>query len=56
MLISTTSGQVIRLGAKEVPKLGRDTLGVRLIKLGERDKVASVAKIEEGMEEDESEE
>src|SRR3989344_1493867 len=56
MLISTTSGQVIRLGAREVPKLGRDTLGVRLIKLGERDKVASVAKIEEGMDLGEDEE
>lgn len=57
MLISTTSGQVIRLDAADVPELGRDTLGVRLIKLSsEKDKVASVAKIEEVMDEGEDEE
>ena len=47
LLIMTTSGQVIRLGTKGVSKLGRATMGVRLIKLGEKDRVASVAKITE---------
>jgi DNA gyrase subunit A len=50
MLIVTSSGQVIRLGAKSVPALGRDTLGVKLINLSGKDKVASVAKIEEALE------
>ena len=47
MLIVTNTGQVIRLDTKSVPKLGRDTMGVKLINLGNRDKVASVAKIED---------
>lgn len=47
MLIVTSSGNVIRLDTRDVPKLGRDTLGVKLIKISARDKVASVAKIEE---------
>ena len=42
-LIATTSGKIIRLSLKQIPTLGRATQGVRLIKLGERDKVASVA-------------
>ncbi len=47
LLIVTTSGNVIRLDTKDVPKLGRATMGVRLIKLGSSDKVASVAKLDE---------
>jgi DNA gyrase subunit A len=42
-LIATTSGKVIRLSVKQIPTLGRATQGVRLIKIGEKDKVASVA-------------
>lgn len=42
-LIATTSGKVIRLSVKQIPTLGRATQGVRLIKLNEKDKVASVA-------------
>ena len=42
-LIATTSGKVIRLSANQIPELGRATQGVRLIKLGDSDKVASVA-------------
>jgi len=42
-LIATTSGKIIRLSVKQIPTLGRATQGVRLIKLGEKDKVASVA-------------
>jgi len=43
VLIATTSGKIIRLSAKQIPTLGRATQGVRLIKLNEKDKVASVA-------------
>ncbi|MBW6441803.1 DNA gyrase subunit A [Patescibacteria group bacterium] len=42
-LIATTSGKIIRLSVKQIPTLGRATQGVRLIKVGEKDKVASVA-------------
>ena len=54
VLIATTSGKIIRLSAKQIPSLGRATQGVRLIKLGQGDKVASVAIMEE--EEEETEE
>jgi len=47
ILIATESGKVIRLGTKDVPILGRDTQGVRLIKLDTKDKVTSVALLEE---------
>jgi DNA gyrase subunit A len=42
MIIIAASGQVIRLPFKSVPKLGRDTQGVRLMRFKEKgDKVAS---------------
>lgn len=47
LLIATESGMIIRLDANEVPVLGRATLGVRLIKLADTDKVTSVAVVEE---------
>jgi DNA gyrase subunit A len=48
MLVASQSGMMIRLPAKQVPSLGRATLGVRLIKLKPNDKVTSVAIIENG--------
>lgn len=51
LLIATKSGKVIRLEAREVPVLKRDTQGVRLIKLNASDKVTSVALINEEPEE-----
>ncbi len=50
-MIVTTSGQVIRLQAKDVPNLGRDTIGVNLIIMSGCDNIDSVAKIEEEIEE-----
>lgn len=47
MLIVTNSGQVIRLDTKSVSKLGRATMGVKLINLSGSDKVVSVAKIDD---------
>ncbi len=41
-LIATSSGKIIRMSAKEIPQLGRNTQGVRLIRLGTSDKVTSV--------------
>lgn len=46
LLIATTSGKIIRLSVDQIPTLGRATQGVRLIKLNEKDKVASVAIME----------
>jgi len=48
MLVASQSGMMIRLPSKQVPALGRATLGVRLIKLKPNDKVTSVAIIENG--------
>lgn len=36
------NGQVIRVDVKEIPTLGRQTQGVRIMKLREKDKIASV--------------
>lgn len=47
MLIVSTNGKVIRLDEKQVPRLGRATLGVRLLKLAASDKVSSAAFITE---------
>jgi DNA gyrase subunit A len=47
MLIATQSGMVIRVDTKQIPKLGRATLGVKLIKIKGNDKVTSVALIED---------
>lgn len=41
VLIISESGKVIRIGTKQVPQLGRATLGVKLFKLGASDKVSS---------------
>ncbi len=50
LLIATSSGKVIRLAAKQIPTLGRATVGVRLIRLDDKDVVTSVATIEEELE------
>lgn len=47
ILIATQTGKVLRLGSHQVPTLGRNTQGVRLMKLDEGDKVISVALMEE---------
>ncbi|PIU18447.1 MAG: DNA gyrase subunit A [Elusimicrobia bacterium CG08_land_8_20_14_0_20_44_26] len=45
IMIITTSGITIRQNVKNIRKIGRATSGVRLIKLNEGDKVASVGKV-----------
>ena len=42
VLLVSAAGKVIRLDVKEIPELGRATLGVKLLKMGSGDKVASV--------------
>ena len=51
VLLATSSGKVLRIGAKNVPVLGRATQGVRLIKLGSGDSLTSAAVLEESLEE-----
>lgn len=47
LMIVTDSGKVIRSQAKEVPVIGRNTQGVRLISLDKNERVVSVAKLAE---------
>lgn len=60
VIIISTNGQTIRLGLKDIPALGRTTQGVRIMRLGDDDTVASTALvskgdvIEEGEEQDEA--
>lgn len=43
MIIISKLGQTIRLGLKEIPKLGRATQGVRIMRLNEGDSTAALA-------------
>ncbi|MDI6740336.1 MAG: DNA gyrase subunit A, partial [Candidatus Edwardsbacteria bacterium] len=45
LMIISTGGQVIRLSLKKVRVTGRATQGVRLINLGDKDKVVDVARL-----------
>jgi len=45
LLMITTKGQVIRQRMKEIKVIGRNTQGVRLIRLNEGDQVADVARV-----------
>jgi len=52
LMMITSKGIVIRTGIEELRAIGRNTQGVRLIKLDEDDKVVAVAKIAHEEEED----
>src|SRR5690625_788843 len=52
LMIVTNHGVIIRLVMEEVSVLGRNTQGVRLIKLSGDQKVATVAKVKEEIEEE----
>ncbi len=58
VIIISTAGQTIRLGLKDIPALGRTTQGVRIMRLGETDTVASTALVskEQIIEDEETEE
>ena len=45
IMIITEKGITIRISANQISVVGRNTQGVRLIKLDNNDKVSSVAKI-----------
>lgn len=46
LMIINTSGIIIRMAVENMRVMGRATQGVRLIKLGEGDEIAAVAKVE----------
>ena len=45
LMLITANGQIIRTGLDEIRAIGRNTQGVRLIKLREGDKLVAAAKI-----------
>ncbi len=49
ILISTNTGRVIRVGVKEIRVAGRNTQGVRIIKLTGAEKVVSAIKIDDNL-------
>ena len=49
ILISTNKGRVIRVAAKEIRSAGRNTQGVRIIKLTGEEKVVSADKIDDNL-------
>lgn len=53
LLLITAAGQTIRVAAKDISKLGRATQGVRIMRLNDDDKVASVALVSESKEDTE---
>ena len=55
LMIITTNGLIIRLPVRDLRPIGRNTQGVRLINLGEGDRVIDVSKITPNDDEDDSE-
>jgi DNA gyrase subunit A len=56
VMIVTSGGKIIRTGVHEVSVIGRNTMGVRLIRLDKGEKVVSFARLGEREEEEEAEE
>lgn len=53
IMILTAGGKIIRMKTKDIPIIGRNTQGVRLIDIGEDDKVVGVATLAEREDEEE---
>jgi DNA gyrase subunit A len=45
LVIITTGGMVIRQSVKEIRVMGRNTQGVRLIRLSDEDEIADIARV-----------
>lgn len=56
IILISQQGQTIRLRTKDVPNIGRATQGVRIMRLKDDDRVASVALVNESKEDDEDSE
>lgn len=55
ILIISTNGQAIRVGLKDIPTLGRTTQGVRIMRMGDSDKIASLGLIPAEIEKEDEE-
>ncbi|MFN2340465.1 MAG: DNA gyrase subunit A [Halanaerobium sp.] len=56
MMVITQDGIIIRVAASEISTTGRNTMGVKIINVGEEDKVVSLARINDDLlEEDDNE-
>ena len=55
IILTSKEGMIVRIPVKDIRIQGRNTMGVRIMRLNEGDKVVSVAKIVENGEEDECE-
>ncbi len=56
VLLISNKGQAIRVGLKDIPTLGRTTQGVRIMRMGDGDKVASIGLMPEQTQGDKEEE
>lgn len=56
VIIMSQQGQTIRLGLKDIPKLGRATQGVRIMRLNDGDEVVSMTLLDASIDPDEDEE
>ena len=54
ILLISNEGQAIRVGLKDVPVLGRTTQGVRIMRMNDGDRVASIGLMPEQTQEDEA--
>jgi DNA gyrase subunit A len=45
LIVMSQQGQVIRMEAQSISELGRDTQGVRIMKLNNKDKIVSIASL-----------
>jgi DNA gyrase subunit A len=55
VIIISNNGQTIRLGLKDIPELGRATQGVRIMRMNDKDSVASLALVDKSLEAEEDE-
>lgn len=53
LIVLTKGGMIIRMLVREIRRVGRNTLGVKLINLGQGDQIADIAIVEENVEENE---
>ncbi len=47
VMVITREGRLIRIKIKEVPRFGRNTRGVRIMRLGKGDRIVSMARVKE---------
>jgi DNA gyrase subunit A len=52
IMLTSREGMVVRIPVKDIRKQGRNTMGVRVMRLNDGDSVVSVAKVVESSDED----